>query len=222
MERYSNQIYVKYFRMGQTAYRDKVRFYEDNPEAISSLYFDDKLEIDIDYFLCLFEVGRYERYLSNIDPLIELIIKENIYEFRNEDIFRELLFRKAACLYQLNQYEKSKTILKQLVKMDQSNPIFIGLFTICNRKLENDTYTSIKALAIVSFMLVMSITVARIFLIEPFFDIYLEPFLLLRKILLIFGITCLIGLEISFQYNIYKETGMYTHKLLNRVFGTKA
>jgi tetratricopeptide (TPR) repeat protein len=219
MDTNSNQVYLRYFRLGDTAYREKVRFYEENPDAISSLYFDDRLEIDFDYLYCLFEVGRYERFLSKVDPFIELIVEENIYEFRGENIFQELLFRKAACLYQLKQYPKSEVILKQLVRMDRQNPLFIGLYTICKRKIENDIYITIKALAMAAFLIVLGITIARIFL-EPFLAIYLAPFLVLRIILFSFGTCCLIGLELAFQYKIYKETGMFSHKLLNRIFGT--
>ncbi|MBK8624396.1 MAG: hypothetical protein IPN86_02080 [Saprospiraceae bacterium] len=215
----SNQVYLRYLRLGETAYREKVRFYEENPDAISSLYFEDRLEIDFDYLYCLFEVGRYERFLCKVDPFIELIVVENIYEFRDENIFQELLFRKAACLYQLKQYQKSEVILRQLVRMDRQNPLFIGLYTICTRKIETDIYITIKALAMASFLIVLGITIARIFL-EPFLDIYLAPFLSLRIILFSFGICCLIGLELAFQYKIYKKTGMFSHRLINRIFGT--
>ena len=216
----SSQVYLRYFRLGETAYREKVRFYEENPEALSELYFDDRLEIDIDYLLCLFEVGRYERYLTRVDKLIETIIIENIYKFREENIYHELLFRKSACLYQTQQYHKSKDILKQLINMERSNPLYIGLYTICNRKMKNDIYTTVRASAILAFLIVAGISIARIFL-EPFMDVHLSPFILLRSVLLVYGVICMIGLELAFQYRIYRETGMYSHSLLNRVFGTK-
>jgi hypothetical protein len=216
----SKQIYLRYFRLGDTAYREKVRFYEENPDEISSLYFDDRLEIDFDYLYCLFEVGRYERFLSKVDPIIELIVEENIFEFRNDNIYFELLFRKAACLFQMQQYKKSETILSQLVRMDRSNPLYIGLYTICKRKIENDIFLTIKALAMGAFLIVLSITLVNVFL-EPFLEEFMAPFLTIRFILLLFGISCLIGLEIVFQYKIYKETGMFSYYLLNKVFGTK-
>lgn len=212
MNTQSNQVYLRYFRLGETAYREKVRFYEENPDAISSLYFDERLEIDFDYLYCLFEVGRYERYLAKVDPLIELIVSENIYEHRGENIFEELIFRKAACLYQMKHFQKSETILQQLVRMNRKNSLFIGLYTINKRKIENDVIITIKAMAMASFLIVIGITIASIFL-EPFLAIYLSPFLTLRMVLLIFGICCLIGLEIAFQYKIYKATGMFSHKI---------
>jgi len=217
----AGNIYLNYFRLDASAYRDKVRFYEENPKAISSLYFDERIEIDIDYLLCLFEVGRYERFLSKIDIVLESIIVENIFEFKNQNIFNELLFRKAACLFQIKKFQNAKDILKQLIKMDSTNPLYVGLYSICKRKQTNDISLTIKAMANASFLLVLSITIARIFLIEPFFDHWLEPFLILRSFLFIFGLVCLFGLELSFQNKIYKETGVFSHRLMNTIFGKK-
>ncbi|MFZ1750281.1 MAG: hypothetical protein WAU01_08825 [Saprospiraceae bacterium] len=214
------RVYLQYFRLGETAYREKVRYYEENPDEIAALYFDDRLDIDFDYLYCLFEVGRYERFLSKVDPFIELIVVENIYEFRNENIYHELLFRKAACLYQMKQFSKSEEILRQLTRMNRQNPLFIGLYTICKRKIENDIFTTIKALAMAAILIVIGITVARIFL-EPFFDVYMASFLILRSVLIGFAVCCLLGLEVAFQFKIRQETGMFSHHLLNKIFGTE-
>ena len=74
----STQIYNGYFRLGPTAYREKVRFFEENPDAISRLDFDDRIEMEFDYLYCLFEVGRYERYLSKVDAV--KLIEEPIWD----------------------------------------------------------------------------------------------------------------------------------------------
>lgn len=212
-----NQIYWQYFKLGDLAYRDRVRLFEDNPAEISELIFEDRIEIEIDYLFCLFEIGRYERYVSKVDSLIELVIEENIFDFRGVDIYEELLFRKAACYFQLKQYVKSNSILKQLISLNRTNPYYIGLYTISKRKIHNDIFMSIKAMAIVCFMIVLSITLARIIL-EPFLQFYFAPFILLRTILFFFSILLLIGMEGFFQYKIYKETGMFTYQVLNNIF----
>lgn len=85
-------IYWEYFGLEESAYRDKVKMYEDNSAQIAVLLFEDKCEIDIDYLFCLFEIGRYERFLSKVKPMIELVIMENIYDYRGVDIYKELLF----------------------------------------------------------------------------------------------------------------------------------
>ncbi len=214
----ARQTYLQYFRLGDTAFREKVRFYEENPEALSTLYFDEKIDIDMDYLICLFEVGRYERFLKKVDPILEIIIEENIFEFRGENIFNDLLLKKAACYYHTNNYDKANTILKQLIKIAPKHPLAIGLYGICKRKQNNDIATSIKALGIASLLLVVSITIIQILLFEPFFDEYMGPYLLLRKLLIIFSILCFISLEVFFLLLIFKETGRFPIAFLNRFF----
>ncbi|MBK9736092.1 MAG: hypothetical protein IPO92_14505 [Saprospiraceae bacterium] len=170
MQTAGDQIYLKYFRLGDTSYRQKVRFYEENPLAISALYFYDRIEVDMDYILCLFEVGKYERFLSKVDPVLEIIIMENIFKYRDENIFCDLLLKKASCLYNLNKFDKALDILRQVVKIDPQNRFAVRLFIICARKQNNDTATTIKALAMASLLIVVGIIVSQILIVDSFFD----------------------------------------------------
>ncbi|MBK7634049.1 MAG: hypothetical protein IPJ13_06920 [Saprospiraceae bacterium] len=217
---HSRNIYLSYFRLGDDAWREKVRYYEENKKAIDGLYFDEKIELDIDYLICLFEVGRYERFLRFVDPIIESVITENIYTFKGDNIFNDLLFKKAACLYQQYDYKKTKEILLQLIAMDPDNNLYIGLYSICNRKLNNDLYLTLKATAMSALLIVCGITLARI-LLEPIFEIYFQPFLYLRGGLILYAIGVLFGLEIAFQLKLKRETGMFSFDLLNQIFGRK-
>lgn len=213
-----NPIYQGYFRLGDTAYREKVRFFEEHPDDITYLDFDYRIELEMDYLLCLFEIGRYERYLRFVDKVIEEIIAENIFDYRDENIFEELLFRKAASLYQLRKYEESKTLLKQLININNSNPLYVGLYAMCNRKIHDDMIVTVRATAMAAFLIVLGITIARIFL-DPFLDAYMSPFILLRTILIAYISLSLVGLELLFQYRLRKETGMYSSHLLKKIFG---
>ena len=216
----SHHIYLNYFGLGDDAWREKVRYYEENKQAIDSMYFDERIELDIDYLICLFEVGRYERFLRYADDVIETIIKENIYTFKGENIFNELLFKKAACLFQLRDYRNTKYILQQLISMDPTQSIYVGLYSICNRKLNNDLTLSLKATAMAALLIVCGITLARIML-EPVFEIYFQPFLYLRATLILYAFGVLIGLEMAFQIKLKREIGMFSFDLLNGIFGRK-
>jgi hypothetical protein len=68
------------------------------------------------------------------------------------------LFKKAACLYQQYDYKKTKEILLQLIAMDPDNNLYIGLYSICNRKLNNDLYLTLKATAMSALLIVCGIT----------------------------------------------------------------
>jgi tetratricopeptide (TPR) repeat protein len=211
---------LDYFKLGDDAWRKKMKYYEDNLKWINALDFDDKIEMEMDYLLCLFEVGRYERYLSKVDPILEVIISENIFTFKGENIFNELLFRKAACYYQADQWHEAKIILKQLINIDKSNAVYMGLYSICCRKLNVDYYAPIKATAMASFILVIIIAVADIFL-EPLFEIYIRPIEKLKIWLFAYGCISLITIEIIFQWRIKRETGMFSFAILNKIFGKK-
>lgn len=211
----SKSIYINYFKLGYNAYREKVMYYEENPDAIASLNFDERLEMDIDYLYSLFGVGRYERFLSKVDPIIELIIEENILEYKSENIFQEILFKKSACLYQLQRFKKSDEILQQLVRMNPKNHLYLGLLTIVKRKSVDNIHKTLKAVAMSSFLIVFGITLAKIIKGPQFFS-YVDFYLLLRNVLFTTGASLLIGLEIRLQYQIYKETGTISYKLFHR------
>ncbi len=214
----SNDTYIEYFRLGDTSYREKVRFYEENPSFISSMYFEDRIEVDMDYVICLFEVGRYERFLSKVDAVLETIITENIFYFRNENIFNELLFKKASCYYNIGQYEKALGILKQLTKIEPKNQLAVNLYGICKRKSSNDTSQTIKAFAIASLLIVVGIMVGQILFVKPFYEQGMSFFVNLRNILLFFSFMCFLGQEIYIQVSTYHETGRFPLSFLNLLF----
>ncbi len=211
-------LYKEYFRLGQNAYREKVRFVEDIQQDLRFIPFDERIEIELDYLLCLFELGRYGRFVQMSDPVIETIIRENIYSFQGQDIYQELLFRKAACLFQLRKLHDSRAILQQLVKMSSGNPLYLGLYLLCQRQLSGELQQFMKAVAVAALLLVVSITVIQLLLIEPLMEPYLQPFTAVRTALLAGALSILAWLELSIHTRIYRETGFFTYTLLNRIF----
>jgi len=216
----SNQVslYKEYFRLGPDAYREKVRFVEDVQQDLHFIPFDERIEIELDYLLCLFELGRYDRFVQMSDPVIETIIRENIYTLQGLDIYQELLFRKAACLFQLRKMSESRTILRQLIRMSSGNPLYLGLYMLCQRHLCGELQQFMKAVAVASLLLVVSITIIQYLLIEPLMEPYLEPFVFVRNALFVTALCILAVVELSVQVKIYRETGFFTHNLLNRIF----
>lgn len=70
----------------------------------------------IDHLLALFELGKYEKFLYEVDAMIEFVVNHNIYRHNGEDAFCLLLFKKAAAHFNLEEWDASKTILMQLKK----------------------------------------------------------------------------------------------------------
>ena len=219
-----HDIYLNYYRLGNSAFREKVRFYEENPSAIALLPYDERIEIDIDYVLCLFEIGRYQRYLEKVDPVIETVIEDNIFEYQGENIFNILLLRKAASLYHTHNFEKCETVTSQLLRLDPQSAPAKKLYSLCNRRKENNLTTFLKIVGMSGLIIVISITFVRILLIEPFYDQYLSPFIIIRNVILIISVASLLSIEVFHQYQFFKNTGKFSSSFLNlflRLFPNK-
>jgi tetratricopeptide (TPR) repeat protein len=114
-------IYFRYYNLGNHAYYDKTRFYEAYIQRNSSLNREEKFDLTLDYIKALFAIGKYEKYLEMADAVIEAVIEENIITIHDEDVFQDLLFKKAASLYNLKKYEDSIYILNQLVRINKKD-----------------------------------------------------------------------------------------------------
>lgn len=216
----SNKIFVQYFNLGETAYREKVRFFEENIHIFDFLQFEIKVEIEIDYIFCLFELGKYERYLNKVDVLIETVIKENIFTLDQINVYNELLFKKAACLYQLSRFIESEFILKQLIKMEKENTLYLGLYVVCKRKILKEKFIDLKALAVASFLIVIAITTTQI-LTFPVLENFRMPLTYTKLAFFAIASLIIIYLEVSFQYLLYRESGMFSYTLMNKIFYKK-
>lgn len=204
-----NKLYWEYFRFGDTAYRDKMRYFESHQKEIWKLDFEESTDISLDYLSCLFEVGRYERFLLFVDNMIETVMIENIDTYRGENIYFELLFKKAACLYHTGEYSASMAILKQLRKIDPTHILTIELYTLCHRKIPYYIVTNLRALTVASIIILIVLSVVRILLIEPFYAASISLFTQLQIGLIGLAALSFIASEIVFKVKIYNEIGAF-------------
>ena len=206
-DRENSDFYFEYHRMGNNAFRDKVRFYESNKAQITYLTYEERIDVDLDYILCLFEIGKYHKFLSKVDALIEVVIADNIFIYNGLNIYNDLLFKKAACLYNTGQYIKSEKILKALLKLDADNATARALFGKCKRKQGRDWYEGAKAIAMVMLISSVCIALAELLIIKPFHSELAQSFSMLKFTSFILGILSLIGNEMYLRYAIGKEIG---------------
>ncbi len=211
------RIYRDYYRLGETAYREKMKFFEDHQRNLSTLDFDEATDMKLDYLGCLFEVGRYERFLQYVDEMLEIIIGENIKTYKGEDIFVDLLFKKAACLYHTKDFVRSMSILVQLRSMAPSNRLVIDLYGLCKRKIPNDLRLTIKAVGMASLTLIAGIALTKIIIVDPFYSDAIAFFSSLQVVLVGVAVVSFAIAESLFQYIIYKEIGMYPAPWINYI-----
>ncbi len=202
-----SDFYFEYHRMGNNAFRDKVRYYESNKALIHYLTYEERIDVDLDYLLCLFEIGKYHKFLSKVDSLIEIVIIDNIFTYNGLNIYNDLLFKKAACLFNTGQYIKSEIVLKAIVKLDTRNTTARALYGKCKRKQGRDWYEGTKAISVVMLISAVLIAVAELLIIKPFYSELSSSFSILKFTSFIIGMVALIGNELYLRYIVGREIG---------------
>ena len=201
---HKHNLYLEYHKPGRT-FHDKVQFYEQYIANDQYLSFEDKCELRLDYQIALFEIGRYFRYLSKVDEVIEMVIVENIYEFNGKDVFEDLLFKKAACFFNLGKYEESATLLKEMKKISPQQKIYQILLMKCYRKMRNEQSDILQAIGTVALLCAVSLMVGQIIVVAPFYEAYSNSYQNISISLAILGIVIVTFNEIWQWYKILKQ-----------------
>lgn len=205
LKKENESLYIKYHRLPPFAWQRKIAFYLQHREAIFLVDRSERREIEIDYLIALFEVGKYKRFLDNVDPLIEAVIVENIYKHNGKDIYPNLLFKKAACYYNLNRFQESIQISNQLIEIDKKDKSFKHLLFRAQFKLNRKWYDIIIAATVFILFLAVSTFLLEIFVVEPFYAMYLDWTIKIRYAL--FGTATLLFITNEFIRRV-KITGI--------------
>ena len=211
-----NELYLHYYQINKSAYYDKIRFFEKNRHQLGQLSLHEVLEIKSDYAFALFEMGKYLKYLTICDELLETVIKDNIYDVNGKDVFEELLFRKAASLFNLNEYSESTQICKELIAINPGHELASNLFKQCLRNRGNRWYEINKGVAVVFLLSAITVVLAELFVIAPFYENIESHVQYFRNILFIFAFGLLIYNEIWIWAQCNQYVRKYAHKVRDR------
>ena len=211
-ETYQPDYYCQFKEIEKASFRDIIHFYELYENQLSRLDVHKRFDIKITYCYALFEVGKYSEFLYHIDDLIETVIYNNIYSYKGKDIYQELLFKKAAALYQIRKIPKAQKILIQLIQMDPDHKSAIFLRKKCQLTQSSAFYRNMKGLSILLFLLSALITSVEILLVKPFYPEWEKEIEMLRTLFFIGGTTVLVGSTLihrilSFQ-KVNREVGI--------------
>lgn len=201
---FGSKIYLEYFSINKTAYRERVRWYEDHFQELSMLDCGVKFEIDYDYVVCLFELGRYSRFLDKVDPVIEQCIMDNIFEINGENVYHVLLQKKAASLYNLRMYGKAEKVLQALLKLEPREEVNKVLYARCLRLHKHPIEEFAKSVSILLLLMGISFKTAEILVVQPFYYQYLEDFGQLVTFFFFTGTLGLVGMEVWFKIKYYR------------------
>jgi tetratricopeptide (TPR) repeat protein len=149
-----SKVFRDFKTLDKRNYHSVVRFYEKYRMAILALPFDEAFVMKLTYCTALFEVGRYEQHLEVADEIIESSILNNIQFYQGEDIYLKTLFQKAKAQFELKNYEASKHILKELLKLSPRQKTYPKLLHRCYLKRSGQYLQNLQSIGI--FILLIS------------------------------------------------------------------
>lgn len=202
---YDNQAYLRYFSIEGKNFTDKIAYYESNFQYIQDLTEEQKTEVDLDYCLSIFEVGRYHQFLSQCEKMIVSVIEQNIFTLHGEDIYQKLLFKKAACYYNLSKLEDATYVLLELIKIDPSNQMYRTFATKCIRLQAYRKFDTLKGVAMAMILSSLAIITIEILLARTFFPDIAPILEMLRNTLFFSSVGLLFFNEILLRRHIYKK-----------------
>ena len=195
---YHSLLYRHFKEIAADNFRQIIRFCEDNENKIRYLEFEEYFDFRVAYVNALFEIGAYKKHLLFVDAVIEMVISHNIQVYNGQDIYRDMLFRKAASLYNLYDFDKCVYILRQLIRIDPEDKYAVQLLTVCLRRQSTFLLRLSRALAILLFLATAVIIFIEVMAVRPFFDRYTTDIELLRNLGFVSG---LLVLGLGFLYH---------------------
>ncbi len=177
---YHSKLYRDFKSIDAASYRDIIHFFERREEDIRQLDFGEYFELLYIYVNALFEVGAYQKHVVMADEVIEAAICHNIHHYKQEDIFKKSLFRKAASQYNTSDYHSAEHILRELVRIDPGHKDAVSFLKKCLRSIHTRSLQVFRALGILLFLSMAMVAGAEVLVVRPFYPAHVHWVEMLR------------------------------------------
>ncbi|MCB0521091.1 MAG: hypothetical protein H6577_06795 [Lewinellaceae bacterium] len=202
---YHSKIYRDFRAIDGSEWRTVVRFYEEFEKDIRVLDFPEYFELLQAYAKALFEIGAYEKYLLMVDVVIEASVDNNIKFFKGEDVFHQLLFKKAASFYHTHELGKAEYILRELLRIDPFDGSSALFLKKCLRKTQPAFLRNARAAAILLFLFSALLICIEVLVIRNFYHQYTHLMEVSRNSVFFSGFALLAGSDLYHRGRTGKE-----------------
>jgi tetratricopeptide (TPR) repeat protein len=170
----------------------RVKYYEEKIKNNLFLDYSERTELEIEYIFALFEIGKYQKIIDNIDPIIEYVVIENFEKVNNIDAFEALLFKKAASLFNLTCYDEAIQITRQLININPKNHLYKHLLNLTIKKQKYKSLNQINYFGVLSLFFGILFSILDIFIIDPFYTGYHQLFTIVKDTFFTIGIIIIV------------------------------
>jgi tetratricopeptide (TPR) repeat protein len=185
-----------------------VRYYEQFENEIQHLEFDEYFDCTVAYTYALFEINSYRKHIVMADHVLETIIMQNIESWGGENIYNNILYKKAHALYHLENYTAATHILKELIKISPWEKKPIKLLAACYHKQKPTWLSNTRSIAVCLFLSSAFVIAVEIFL-KPFYPEYLDKIQTFHIGLFVLGIGVLAGGEFWHHWKGLRASGAF-------------
>ncbi len=189
---YHSKIYRSFLSLDENSFQEIIHFFEDHEKEIQGLDFEEYFDLLVAYVTALFEVGAYKEHLLMVDVVIETSILNNILEYKGEDLYQRMLFRKAASLYHTQQYQKAEHVLGELLRMDIEDQGAVLFMKKCLRTHYPQIRSNAHAAAVFLFLLTTLVIALEVLLVRPFYHMHTRLIENSRNSIFVFGILLIV------------------------------
>lgn len=207
-----SKVFLEFKEIETNDYRKLIRFFEDREKTIYRLDFEERFELLLAYVNALFEIGTYQKYLLVVDFVIETSVVHNIKDFKGENIFQKLLFRKAAALFNLEKKEKADYILRELIRINPNDEDTILFLKKCLRKMHPTLLNNSRAVGIFMFLLAAFIICIEVLFVRPFYNIHTPVVEASRNTIFLLGMISMFGGQLLLRWKVEKEVQQFVHQ----------
>jgi len=200
---YHSKIYKEFKAIAATEHLSIVRFYESYEADIPQLNFSEYFELLVSYSSSLFEIGAYQSHTRVVDIAIEVSILNNIKFYNGQDIYTELLFKKAASCYNLMDYNQAEHILRELIKIAPYNEMAHRFLRKCLQKKQPEYLKNIKGFSILLLLFTALVIAIELLFIRTLLTDYTSAFEMVRNITFFSAILLLLGSFVFHRVEIY-------------------
>ncbi len=212
MYAHRSDTYEAFLAIEETAYKEKIQYIEENFFMLRQLEAGEYFDMMVLYGEALFEVGEYARQAKLADHIVEMSMERNIIRHREQDVYFETLFKKAASLHNLDKIDQAVHILKELVKINpdhESTKLFLINCIIRQKKPLVRPYRNISLALLLSSALLIAIELILVRRLWPSWTMIIE---MIRNGLFIGGVILLIAGEVMVRYRAVEDVYSFSRE----------
>ena len=212
MYAHRSQTYEAFLAIEESAYKEKIQYIEENFFMLRQLEAEEYFDMMVLYGEALFEAGEYARQAKLADHIVEMSIGRNILRHRDQDVYFETLFKKAASLHNLDKIDQAVHILKELVKINpdhESTKLFLINCLIRQKKPTVRPYRNISLLLLLSSAVVIA---AELIFVRHFWPSWTSIVEIVRNGLFISGVILLIAGEVMVRYRAVEDVYSFSRE----------